>query len=131
MKNLLLREHVRQKIDARVDRILNELGCPPPSLQLEDVLNLLELNREYFTGDDDTLMAQSLSRLKIAGKQVIRRPTLLLDAIKKFDLKALYLPDRKRIMIDSNVPEKKHRWLEAHEIGHKLLPWHGPLMLGD
>lgn len=131
MKNLLLREHVRQMIDARVDRLLKELGHPPPPLRLEDVRELLELSREYFTGDDDTLVAQSLSRLRIAGKQVIRRPTLLLDAIKKFELKALYLPDRKRIMIDSNVPEKKHRWLEAHEIGHGLLPWHQPIMFGD
>jgi hypothetical protein len=131
VKNVLLQEQVRAKIDARVERILRELGNPPPPLKLEDVRELLKLNREYFTGDDDSLVARTLSRLKIGTKQALRRPTLLVDAIRKFDLKALYLPDTKRIMIDSKVPEKKHRWLEAHEIGHGLLPWHQPFMFGD
>jgi hypothetical protein len=131
MKNFILQEPVRLKIEARVDRILRELGNPPPPLKLEDVRALLQLNREYFTGDDDSLISRALSRLKIGTRQTIRRPTLLIDAIKKFELKALYLPDAKRIMIDRNVPEKKHRWLEAHEIGHGLLPWHQPFMFGD
>jgi hypothetical protein len=131
VKNVLLQEHVRNKVDARVDRILRELGSPPPPLRLEDVRELLQLNRGYFTGDDDSLAQQTLSRLTIAGKQFFLRPTLLLDAIKKCDLRALYLPDRKRILIDRNLPEKKHRWLEAHEIGHGLLPWHHTMMFGD
>ena len=29
------------------------------------------------------------------------------------------------------MPEKKHRWHEAHEIGHSLIPWHEEVMLGD
>ena len=34
-------------------------------------------------------------------------------------------------MIDDSVPEPKHRWLEAHEIGHDLLPWHHDMLMGD
>lgn len=56
---------------------------------------------------------------------------LLFEAVKKFDLRALYLPDRRRIMIDDSIPKPKHRWLEAHEIGHDLLPWHHDMLLGD
>jgi hypothetical protein len=91
----------------------------------------LKLDRGYFSGDDDSLARQTISRMKIAGKQFFMRPTLLLDAVRKFDLRALYLPDRKRILIDQGVPVKKHRWLEAHEIGHGLLPWHSSMMFGD
>src|SRR3546814_871943 len=47
------------------------------------------------------------------------------------DLRALYIPDQKRILIDKSQPELKHRWNEAHEIGHSLIPWHAGAMLGD
>jgi hypothetical protein len=30
--------------------------------------------------------------------------------------KAFYLPDRKRVLIDSSQPKLKWRWNEAHEI---------------
>ncbi|MEM7013681.1 MAG: ImmA/IrrE family metallo-endopeptidase [Verrucomicrobiota bacterium] len=92
---------------------------------------LLELDRTYFSGESDGLLIKTFSRLKRAGKQLLKRPTLLRDAIQKFDLRALYLPDRKRILIDDRIPKPKHRWLEAHEIGHDILPWHHEMMLGD
>jgi len=131
MKALVLRPRVRKDIKSKVDRILSELGNPEPPLKLEDVRDLLELDLSFFSGESDGLLNVAFSRLKRAGKQIVKRPTLLRDAIKKFDLRALYLPDRKRILIDDKVPKPKHRWLEAHEIGHDLLPWHGDMMLGD
>lgn len=131
MKNLILKARTQNDIDNRVARVLRDLGNPPPPLDLQQVRALLELDRAYYTGNDDGILAQMISKIKVAGKQVIRRPSLLKDVIKKFDLRALYLPDQKRIMLDQSVPEKKHRWLEVHEIAHNLLPWHGSVMFGD
>jgi len=45
--------------------------------------------------------------------------------------KALYLPDQKRILLDKDLPKLKHRWNEAHEVGHNIIPWHVGMMLGD
>jgi hypothetical protein len=56
---------------------------------------------------------------------------LLLDAVRKMSLQSLYLPDRKRILLDGSLPQKKHRWSEGHEILHSLLPWHDDVMHGD
>ncbi len=67
----------------------------------------------------------------IAGKQVLQRPSLLIDAVKKFKVQALWVPDRKRILIDSSTPEPKWRWNEAHEIIHSVVPWHAGAMMGD
>ena len=67
----------------------------------------------------------------VATVQVFQRPMLLLDAIKKMSLQALYIPDRKRILLDSSLPVKKHRWSEAHEVLHSLIPWHDDVMHGD
>jgi hypothetical protein len=74
---------------------------------------------------------EAISRIRVAAIQVYQRPTLLIDAIRKLSLKALYLPDRKRILLDSSLPPKKHRWNESHEIGHSILPWHDEMTLGD
>jgi hypothetical protein len=127
----VLKPRVRQDIQTRTDRLLRELGNPEPPLRLEDVRALLQLDRQYFTSETDGLLQSVVSKLKRGGRQILHRPTLLFDAVKKFDLRALYLPDQKRILIDDGIPKPKHRWLEAHEIGHDLLPWHHDMMLGD
>jgi hypothetical protein len=54
-----------------------------------------------------------------------------MEAVRKFDLSALFLPDRKRIFIDQSVPDLKKRWYETHEIAHSLIPWHTDYTLGD
>lgn len=132
MKNaLVLQPRVRADIQIRTDKVLRELGNPEPPLRLEDVRELLRLDRDYFTSDSQGVLQSVVSKFRRGGIQIFERPTLLLDAVKKFDLRALYLPDHRRIMIDDSIPEPKHRWLEAHEIGHDLLPWHHDMLLGD
>ena len=31
----------------------------------------------------------------------------------------------------AKTPTPKQRWAESHEIGHLIIPWHGPISLGD
>jgi hypothetical protein len=131
VRNHFLLQATAADIDDQVEKILRGLDHPEPPLRLEDVRALLHLDRQFYTTNDSGLMAETFSRLRIAGKQVIARPTLIIDAIKKWEFKAFYLPDRKRILIDETVPSKKHRWIEGHEITHGILPWHMELMLGD
>ena len=53
------------------------------------------------------------------------------DVVREFNLKALYPPDQKRILLDRALPPLKHRWNEAHEVGHDIIPWHAGMMQGD
>lgn len=130
-KNYLLSPKTAQDIDQRVERVLRGLGNPEPPLRLDDVRELLKLDRAFYTADDPGIAREAISRIRVATIQVYHRPTLIIDAIRKLSLKALYLPDRKRILLDGSLPIKKHRWNEAHEIGHSLIPWHEDMMLGD
>ncbi len=130
-KNLLLLPKTKIDIDKRVERVLRGLGNPEPPLRLEDVRDLLKLDLAFYTADDPSLAREAISRIRVGAIQVFKRPSLIVDAIRSFSLKALYLPDRKRIMLDSSVPKLKHRWNEAHEVGHSLLPWHEEMMHGD
>lgn len=130
-KNYLIKEKTASDIDERVERVLRGLGNPEPPLRLEDVRELLKLDRVFYTADDPGLIQEVVSRIRVATIQVYQRPMLLLDAIKKLSLQALYVPDRRRILLDSSLPEKKHRWSEAHETAHSLIPWHEDVMHGD
>ena len=92
---------------------------------------LLNLDRAFYTAADPGMVREVISRIRVGTTQIFLRPTLLVDVIQKASLKALYLPDRKRILLDGDLPQKKHRWNEAHEIGHSLIPWHHDVMFGD
>lgn len=131
MRNILLSRPTATDIESQVRKVLRGLGNPEPPLRLDDVRELLRLDRGYYSTSNDSFLRETVSRLAVAGAQIVERPTLLLDAVRKFDLRALYLPDRRRILLDESQPTPKQRWNEAHEIGHSILPWHEDLMLGD
>jgi hypothetical protein len=131
----LFTEHVRaasaRDIERFVAKIHRDLGDPEPPLSLESVRELLRLDRGYYSSTDDSLLRETAHRMKLAGKQVLSRPTRLIEAVKQWDLKALYVPDHQQILIDLSLPAIKQRWAEAHEVGHSLIEWHEALMHGD
>lgn len=131
VRNIILSRGTASDIDRQVNKVLKALGSPEPPLKLNDVREILKLDRRYYSTTDDSFLRETISKLTVAGTQVMKRPGLLLEAVKKMDLRALYLPDRKRILLDSGQPDAKQRWNEAHEIGHSIIPWHEDLMLGD
>jgi hypothetical protein len=131
VKNTLVSARTAADINAQVGKVLRGLGDPEPPIDLAIVRDLLKLDRGYYSSSDDGLLRETVNRMKIAGRQVLKRPTLLLDAVRTLSLKALYLPDQKRILLDQTLPKIKHRWNEAHEIGHDIIPWHAGMMLGD
>ena len=131
MKNIQLGTRTVADIDAQVVKVLRGLGNPEPPIDLAVVRDLLRLDRQYYSTTDDGLLRETVSKLKVAGLQILMRPTLLREAVQSLSLKALYLPDQKRILIDKDLPKLKHRWNEAHEVGHDIIPWHEGMMLGD
>lgn len=131
MQNVFLDDRTVHDIDAHVATVLRDLGSPEPPLRLELVRELLQLDRGYYSSTDHGVLSETVHRLKVAGKQVLKRPWLLVDVVRKLELKALWLPDCKRILIDSDLPPAKQRWGEAHEIAHGLFPWHEAMLHGD
>ncbi len=131
MRNIYLDEQTARDIEQHTDRVLKDLGYLTGKVNLAEVRDLLQLDLHYYASDDPGLLEEVVHRLTVGAKQVIKRPALLLEVIKKLDLKALFVPDRKRILIDSTLPDLKKRWSETHEISHSLIPWHAHYMLGD
>lgn len=129
--NHFLDSRTAADIDRPITRLLRELDWPEPPLRLELVRELLDLDRQYYSSSDDSVLRETIHRLRVGTQQVIKRPGLLLDVVRKRKLRALWVPDRRRILIDEELPPAKHRWGEAHEIGHSIIPWHETLAHGD
>ncbi len=102
MRNRFLDERTARDIDTLVAKILRGLGNPDPPLVLDDVRALQKLDRHYYSSVDDRPLREFVSRAYIGAKQVFSRPTLILEVVRKRSLKAIYLPDRKRVLIDVN-----------------------------
>ena len=124
-------DYEAEDIRSIVSRILKDLGDPEPPLNLAQVRALLDLNIGYYSTANTTLLQDVAARMKVAGKQVLERPMLLVEAVMKVKLSALWVPDSKRILIDETVPRPKHRWIEGHEVGHSVIPWHREFLFGD
>lgn len=131
MENIFLSERTSQEIDTFAQKILQDLDWPEPPLDLDHVREVLELDRAYYSSTDQGVLSETIHKMKMAGKQVLRNPSRLLDVVKKRSLKALWLPERKRILLDSELPTSKQRWAEAHEVGHSVIPWHESMTHGD
>lgn len=129
--NVLVGNQEQREIDKLVAKILKDLGNPEPPINLLQVRQLLTLDLTYYSSTDVGPLAEFAHRIRVAGKQLVARPSLLLDVVKKAKLSGLWMPDNRRIYIDEEVPKPKHRWIEAHEITHSFIPWHSEFLLGD
>lgn len=117
-------EFTSKDIDERVKRILREIGVKEPPLNLENVLSFLDLHRGYYDLQNPNLIQNVTHRLKIGSFKIK-------DILGKINLRGLWYPDEKKILIDNNVPELKKRWVISHEIGHKMVPWHKDFIFAD
>ena len=131
MKNRPIDPFATQDIQDQVDKILRGLGNPEPPLDLLDVRELLKLDRQFYSTKDTGWLRESVSKVKVGAKQLAMRPTLILEVVRRAGLKALWIPDRKRILISKDLPQLKQRHAEAHEITHSITPHHRRFLFGD
>lgn len=131
MKNPQVGSSERRQIDKAVGRLLADLKGAEPPLRLEDVRNQLNLDLGYYNSKEPGLVSEVVHFLKVASKEWLSSKTLPGSMIDKLGLRAMLFWDQGRILIDKELHPVKHRWAQAHEIGHKLLFWHKDYLLGD
>jgi Zn-dependent peptidase ImmA (M78 family) len=131
IRNRFLSPKTAADIERRVDLVLRGFGDTRPPLNLYGVRKYLGLGLGFYADGHLGATRRTVSRIRIATLRTYRRPVLVAEAIRKYDLSALYLSEPRRILLDSSLPEKKRRWNVAHEIAHRLIPWHDDLAYGD
>lgn len=113
-----------REINERVEKILTEISISDPPIDLETVLEFLNIHRSYYDLTNPSLLQEISHRLKVGSIKIT-------GIFHKIKLRGLWLPDDKKILICKNVPKIKKRWICAHEIGHKIVPWHKDFIFGD
>lgn len=88
MKNVRLGPRTISDIDGQVAKILKGLGNPEPPIDLCVVRDLLKLDHGYYSTTDQSLLRDIFSKLKVAGQQVLLRPTLLADAVRSLSIQS-------------------------------------------
>jgi hypothetical protein len=131
MKNGPIDGLAAKDIQLQVDKVLRGLGNPEPPVNLLEVRELLKLDLQYYSSVNDGALREMISKMRIGAKQLLMRPSLILDVVQKAQLRALWLPDRRRILVDETIHELKKRHAEAHEIVHSITPHHELFLLGD
>lgn len=131
MRKVTLKQGTRDEIETQVQKILRGLGNPKPPLDLDAVFRLQQLDPQYYRTSEDGVVRETISRVKVGAKLFFEQPTRIWDAIKTADLKALWIPQQRRILVDGNLHEMKKRWNSAHEISHSILEWHRDYTFGD
>ena len=117
-------ERTANDIEKRIEKILREMGVKEPPLSLEDVMEFLDIYRGYYNLRDPGLIKEIMHRLHVGANKVI-------DLFEKIKLQGIWFPDEKKILIDEEVHDIKKRWITAHELGHRIVPWHADFIMGD
>ena len=131
MKNQPIDPLAARDIQDHVDKVLRGLDNPEPPIDLRDVRELLKLDRRFYSTKETGWLRESVSKVKVSTKQLAMRPTLILDVVNRAGLKALWLPDKRRILINEELPPLKRRHAEGHEITHSIMPHHRLFLFGD
>lgn len=131
MRKVTLKPGTRNEIDSQVEKILRGLGNPEPPLDLDAVFKLQQLDPQYYRTSEDGVVRETISRVRVGAKLFFERPTRIWEAIKTANLKALWIPEQKRILVDGDLHVMKQRWNFAHEIGHSIIDWHRDFTFGD
>lgn len=54
-----------------------------------------------------------------------------MDFVEGVRLQALLFFDDNKVLLDKELPDVKHDWASAHEVGHQIIPWHRDFCRGD
>jgi Zn-dependent peptidase ImmA (M78 family) len=131
LKNPIIKDSVKRRIDSSVARMLKDVGAEWPPLDLSEVRRKLELDLQYYSSSDPSHLRQLTHTLKIAGEEFLRKSRPVSWIVEKFGLKGFLFWDLNEIHIDQDLHDLKLRWAESHEIGHRLCGWHKHYLLGD
>ncbi len=117
-------DKTRREIDKVVEGILNDAGLREPPVKVGDLLQHLEVHRDFYDLKDPNLLQRFLHRMKVGTQKLIK-------IVDKVRLHAVWLPDEERILVDDSLPDPKIEWASFHDTTHRILPWHRPFFLGD
>lgn len=132
MKNVPIGDFESEEIRGLVSRVLRDVSAVEPPLDLNAVRGVLKLDLGYYSASDPSLRQEVVHRVRVGAHLLAKKVARsLLEVAEKARLWGIWLPQPRRILICEDAPKPKHRWIQAHEIGHSLIPHHARFLFGD
>ncbi len=132
MKNVPIGAYETDEIRGVISRVLRDVGASEPPLDLDAVRAALKVELSYYSTSDPTLRQEVVHRVRVGARFLAKTvASSLLEVAEKARLWGVWLPKPRRILISEDAPKPKHRWIQAHEIGHSLIPHHARFLFGD
>jgi len=113
-----------KEIDKVVNKTLRDADFEEPPFFIDELLEYLDVNRDFYDLKDITLLKQFWHKVKVRGHKLVR-------IARKISLQAVWLPDNEQILVDSSLPKPKQEWASFHDAAHTIFKWHRPYFLGD
>ena len=120
----MIDEATCKEIDKVIAKTLKDADFEEPPFFIDELLEYLEVNRDFYDLKDITLLKQFWHKVKVRGRKLIR-------IARKISLQAVWLPDNEQILVDSSLPKPKQEWASFHDAAHTIFEWHRPFFLGD
>ena len=117
-------QHTYDDIDKRVRHLIKEMAVREPPLDMAAVVAHLEIDQSFYDINDPTIFDGLFHKMKLGAFK-------MKGVLKKVGMQGLWLPQENRIMLDAALPKPKHKWVTAHEVGHRLIPTHRHFLFGD
>lgn len=117
-------EDTCRSIDKATSKILRDADLKEPPFLIEDVLNSLEVNRDFYDLEDVTFLRTIRHKIRVGGRRLVK-------IARKIRLAAVWLPNEDQIFVDSSLPAPKQEWASFHDAVHAILRWHRHYFLGD
>jgi hypothetical protein len=86
----LIKPRTCKEIDNIVTRTLRDAGLTDPPILIDELLEFLELHRDFYDLEDPRLIDRVRHKIRIGGRKLIK-------IANKINLHALWLPDRNHI----------------------------------
>ncbi|NQT55891.1 MAG: hypothetical protein HQ551_06650 [Desulfobacteraceae bacterium] len=117
-------EDTCREINKATCEVLRDADLKEPPFLIENILDYLEVNRDFYDLGDVTLLKAFWHKVKVKGRSLVK-------VVRKIHLAAVWLPNEDQILVDSSLPKPKQEWASFHDAVHAILRWHRPYFLGD
>lgn len=120
----MIDEATCKEIDKVITKTLKDADFEEPPFLIDELLEYLDVNRDFYDLEDVTLLKQFWHKVRVRGRRLIK-------IARKISLEAVWLPDNEQILVDSSLPKPKQEWASFHDAAHTIFEWHRSYFLGD
>lgn len=120
----MIDQATRAEIDKITSGILKDAGMKDPPFLIDRLIAHLQLHHGFYDLEDPSFLQRLRHKIVVGGLKIA-------SITEKIRLCGIWLPDMRKILVNSSLPGAKIDWTSFHDASHAVLPWHKDFFMGD